>query len=71
MEHDLSYDQVTFDTECDDFGEDRLVVDGASILSSVRWPDVSDLEIPLLRLGTNDSESIVIRHPLLLQRQRK
>lgn len=63
-------DRFTFDAECNDFAEDELVVDCASILPGVRWFDVSDLEIPLLRLRTNDGESNVIRHSLLIQRQR-
>lgn len=56
--------------EHDNFGLDRVGVDGAPVLALVLPLHVMYLQVPLLDVGPHNADSGVIYHSLVLVRQR-
>jgi len=61
---------TTFDVKHDDFAVDRAGVDRAAILALIFRLNVSDLQVPLLRVRPDNGKPRVVHHSPVLVGER-
>ena len=64
------FSSLTFHVQHDDLAVDWIGVDGTSILSLIFPLDVTDLQVPLLDVRSNDTEPEVVNYSSVLVRER-